>query len=257
MITKIRVVCPHCRAEQDEAESAISTFCRSCGRHFAIQGAPRKKTGKLPKTSRLIRCRQCGVENKVVPAAQSTQCVNCVAYMDLRHHEITGVSTETLSTYGDIFFAPGSSYRGGEVLALRVRVAGRVNARVTAEEEIEITANGNVYGAVEAPTVRVLRNAQGDIGTIKTQSLHVGGNLSTQSAVVSQKLHVHSGGGMSAKRVQAGELHVEEGGSFSVQRFEILPPDPQTTPPPFQLESEDPTGEPAAGPVQDKPPAAE
>jgi cytoskeletal protein CcmA (bactofilin family) len=243
MISKIKVVCPHCRAEQDEVESAISTFCRSCGRHFAVQGVPRKKAGKMPRTSRVIRCRECGVENKLAAAALSTQCVGCVAYMDLQHHEITGASNQKLNTYGEIHFAPGCTYRGGDVLALRVRVAGRVQARIVAEEEIELMANCSIQGSIESPAIRVTRNAQAEAGSVKCRNLHLGGALRAHSAEVAEKLHVHSGGGMTAQQIRAHELEVEEGGAFSVQDFETLRHEPEIKPEPFHLEAEDPAAE--------------
>ena len=56
-IAKKAVHCPRCGQSQDEPPGAISTFCRSCGKHFELaetgQGQPSWRTRRAAATARL------------------------------------------------------------------------------------------------------------------------------------------------------------------------------------------------------------
>src|SRR5690349_12128852 len=96
--------CPHCQHRQREAEGAISTYCRSCGHYFLIEGKPTRQVVRLPKQTRLVRCFKCKRDNRIAQSALSSQCPHCSTYIDLRDHDVRGSGTESLQTHGALHF---------------------------------------------------------------------------------------------------------------------------------------------------------
>ena len=52
-IAKKAVTCPKCGASQQEAPGVISTFCRSCGRHFEASDRPAPRVPSIPWRERM------------------------------------------------------------------------------------------------------------------------------------------------------------------------------------------------------------
>jgi cytoskeletal protein CcmA (bactofilin family) len=229
-MAKVRVNCPYCQHEQDEAEGAVSTFCRACGQHYNISRQPRKRSVHLPKTSRVVHCRACGFEAKVVPTAMSTQCLGCGTYLDLRDHEVLGFSAEKLSTYGEIFFGPAAQHRSTEVKATKIRVAGKVAARLVADDQIELLEEARVSGQLVAPVVRVARGASAAADSLQAPQVILEGALTVrQIATVTRELRISPTGALEAQLLQVRQAKVEEGGGLKAV-VEMYPPAPEQEP---------------------------
>lgn len=222
MTAKRKVICPYCKSEQEEPETAVSTYCHACKRHIPIRGARRRKASIAPKQTRIVVCRECGYTDKIVADAMSTQCENCSAYLDLRSHVIKGGINHKLVTYGDVTFLPGSSYEGPPIRAGKIIVGGRVSAIIKADVELEIQESGKVNNPFEAPIIRILHGAHVTVGQIRTRSLEIAAKVITGVVEASDQIVILPGGLLVAQKVTTRFIDVQPGGAL-LTNLEIVP----------------------------------
>lgn len=223
MIPQQLATCPHCGKQQKEPEGSISTYCRSCGQHFSVSGTPKKKLVRLPKSTRTITCFQCGTEARVVPSALSTQCQYCSTYLNLRDYRIAGASNEKIDTYGEAEFQTGCFYRNAEVKADRIRVRGKVESRLVANQGIEVEDGGDSKGRARAPEIRIGRKGKLKSNSLETERLVVEGFLEADEIRVTQWIKVENGGVLRARKIFANEVEVDPNGIFQGELITPLP----------------------------------
>lgn len=214
MSTKIKVVCPHCKAEQEEPVGAISTYCHSCKRHIPIQGNRKRKAALTPQNKRVVICRECGYADKIVEEAQSTQCENCSSYLDLRSHIISGKCGQKLVTYGDVTFLPGSSYEGPLVRASKIIVAGKISAILHADIELEVQEGGKISNPFQAPRIRIGPGAEVTVARIVTRTLELASRLRADEVHASENIVILEGGVLCAHKVTTPFIEVQPGGGL-------------------------------------------
>jgi cytoskeletal protein CcmA (bactofilin family) len=226
MSEKRTVTCPYCKSEQEEPFAAISTYCHTCGRHIPIQRSRRRPVAMVPQNTRVVECRECGYTDKIVADAQSTQCENCSAYLDLRCYTIRGKSNQKIVTYGDVTFAPGCSYEGPPVRASKVTVAGRVSALIKADSSIEILEGGRINNPIDAPIIKICRGSEVRVPLLRTRNLELASQMRTDEVTATDQIIILPGGSLIAGRVKTRFIEVQEGGALLAGFLEVVPPIP-------------------------------
>ncbi|MCG8403846.1 MAG: polymer-forming cytoskeletal protein [Phycisphaerales bacterium] len=106
-------------------------------------------------SNRIVRCCHCRGMMRVAARALSVFCPHCQKRVTLESLRIVGAHPgKTLATCGDILIEQ-TSQLNIEISANNVIVSGRVRGSVSANESIEVTPTGQVFGDVKAATIVV------------------------------------------------------------------------------------------------------
>jgi len=211
------VVCPHCKARQNEPEGAFSTNCRACGRYFKIGIARGPRVSRALKADREIFCIKCGAPNLVSSAAMSTQCARCLHYLELGDKVVRGAQTGKLYAYDDVVFAEGCSFKGMEATGRRIEVRGHVFSKLRASAEIVIFEGAQLSGEVNAPVVRIERGVKVRLQTLECARLMVSSELEVSGTLTASEI-IFGDGAVYSGRLQMPEtkLKIEFGAQTKV-----------------------------------------
>ncbi|MDE3067595.1 MAG: polymer-forming cytoskeletal protein [Verrucomicrobiota bacterium] len=148
----VLLACPHCGHQQKEPRTAISTFCKECGRHLHVQeilNPPKKAAGRAPRRKH-IRCFECGAELEVPVSAESTMCKRCSAYVDLHDYRITGAVSKNFKTKGTFVVEPKGWVFNTITVAGNAVLRGKFDGKLTAEGSLTIYSTAQVKGGLTA-----------------------------------------------------------------------------------------------------------
>ena len=212
------ITCQQCGHEQPESVDAISTSCQRCHTYIAVE----KQTGGRkapvrtapPKISRAVRsrviiCPHCQQTQKVYPQALTITCSQCGVNVNISNHKVTGHSRDSLTTYGDITFVEGCRYLGAEVHAQVIHASGELRTRLRAFSELHFWHRTVITGPVLAERIIVHPGATVYARRMTAGSLEVHGHVSADSVLTSGQLLIQAGGYLSAKTIKASGLEVQ------------------------------------------------
>lgn len=179
--------CPHCGFIQHEPVHLISTYCRSCGRHYEIAGAapaeagPEKKRGSLLKRMtarppRSIRCHHCGRSHEVSGHAKSTICPGCNASIELGDLTFSSHVSRPVNTRGKLIVKAGGSLNCTLIICGEALIEGQINGTLHCEGTLRLACSGKSTGRITAKSIIIEKGADWDlIHPIKTDDLTVHG----------------------------------------------------------------------------------
>jgi cytoskeletal protein CcmA (bactofilin family) len=200
--------------------------------YYKVAPPRKRRVVRLPKENRVFTCQTCAWPCRVVPSAISTQCENCGIYLDLRSYRIVGTNGDPLFTHGTIEFASTCAYRGMEVVADQIFVAGRVHARLRAFTSIELQEKGSVRGWQHAPLIRVADGASVVALNLEADVVEVFGTLQADTILARQKLKIHAGGAVVAREITCAGLEVARGAALQGQIHTLQPQQGEVAPQP-------------------------
>lgn len=149
---QVLVACPYCGHGQPEWQSAFSTHCRKCGRHYRVQEvlhpAPNVPARSAPQ--RRVACFECGAELVIPASATSTMCKRCSAYVDLHDYSINTAVSKNFKTKGHFAVEAKGYVFNTETVAAHVEIRGRFHGKLIAERSLTIYTGAELKGSVSA-----------------------------------------------------------------------------------------------------------
>ena len=247
-IAKITVVCPHCRAEQQEPELAKSTFCRQCSQYFAI--TPSSLAGAAPPPApaarpslgaaspagqaavdggglrskfegllsskpkqRTARCFECHSAHEVNSSATSSTCKACGAYIDLQDYKINGSFSRNIKTRGAVYLGTKGDLSSSKVLCDQATLHGKMRGNLLCTGRVTVRVQGRLYGTVEAGELVIEKGSEVVFSRpVKTSGAEIYGHMSGQVACDGH-VNIHKTGLLDGA-VEATGFSVERGGFF-------------------------------------------
>jgi cytoskeletal protein CcmA (bactofilin family) len=148
----VRVVCPKCGHEQEEAPTAYSSACKSCRAYFRVQDVLHPSAApQIPDTqTRVISCFDCGTALSVSPTAQSTMCKRCSSHVDLADYRITQSVSRNFRTKGTMVVEESGYLFNSETTATHIVIKGRFIGQLHGEQTLEIHPKAQIKGNFHA-----------------------------------------------------------------------------------------------------------
>ena len=233
--------CPHCGFVQSESVHLISTFCRSCGRHFEISraaspGPPVAKAHALKwmgsRPPRQVLCHHCQQTHEVSGHALSTICQGCNASIELTDLTFSSQVSRPVDTRGKLTIAPGGSLNCPLIICGEALIEGSVNGALLCEGTVRLAGSGKSSGRITTKSLIIEKRAQVElVHPVKTTDLVVHGrakgNFACEGSVRISKRGILEG------RITARSVVVERGGILLAEStiqplpFRDAPSDPK------------------------------
>ena len=229
---KISADCPHCGFTQLESAFAKTTFCRKCGEHYSIEKLLLKevdslkgpsffdKVGKLlsRETTRDIACLSCGHPQQVSSVAQSSLCLGCGSYIDLRPFRITGPYGRSIQTQGEVVVTSKGDVSSARVVCRDAVIEGQVRGTLTCTGVVRVKTRGKILGTIDGRNVVIDKRADVEfVRALKGHCIEINGKISARIVCESQ-LTINKGGILEGT-VYAKAINIEKGGVFSGELF--------------------------------------
>ncbi|MDP9291654.1 MAG: polymer-forming cytoskeletal protein [Verrucomicrobiota bacterium] len=226
-VAKVSVECSHCHAKQLESVYAKSTVCRKCGQHLNLERQAGPEPGEASpnffarifaqffqrKTTRDIRCFECGTTQQVTAAAKSSICPHCAHYIDLRDFKLAGAFSRTIRTQGNVTITPK-----GEVTSTRIEcggamIQGKLKGALTCTGTVRVKLKGKVVGGIDAAHLVVEKNSVVEfVRPMKVNHIEIKGKVSAR--ITADHLVTIAKTGSLDGVVYAKAINVEKGGVF-------------------------------------------
>jgi cytoskeletal protein CcmA (bactofilin family) len=219
--------CPHCGFVQEESEHLISTYCRSCGRHYEVapNSANRKTSNHFPRVpnaiwlhassapGRAIRCYHCGKTHGVSEHARTTFCPHCNIAIDLADATISSVTSRPIDMRGNLIITHSGHVCSALTVCSAAFVAGRISGTLICESTLRLECSGRLNCQIRAKSVVIEERARLML-TYPTRSgdLMVRGQA-TGTFECAGGIWI-AGGGSIEGRIAASSVVVEYGGTL-------------------------------------------
>jgi cytoskeletal protein CcmA (bactofilin family) len=236
---KVSVVCPHCRANQQESVFAKSTICRACGRGFEIgrtragqaQGVTdtpadehpgnaflRKLSGFFRREKiRRIVCFGCGTTQEVSSLAKSSLCPHCGGYIDLRDFKIATSFSRNIQTQGLLHVTRKGDLTSSKVTCGEALICGNVSGTLQCTGAAVFKMKGRLVGQIDSREVQIQKRADIEfVRPVKAHQVRIAGKI---SATIKADTVVIENKGILDGIVYAKSINVEKGGIFTGQLF--------------------------------------
>jgi cytoskeletal protein CcmA (bactofilin family) len=219
--------CPHCGFVQEESDHLISTYCRSCGRHYEVvsNSASRKPSNRLhlvpnaiwrqasSPPGRTIRCYRCGKIHGVSEYARTTFCPYCNTAIDLCNATISSVTSRPIDMRGHLIITHSGHVCSALTVCSEASVAGRISGTLICESTLRLECSGRLNCQIRAKSVVIEGRARLKL-TYPTRS----GDLLVQGQAIGNFECAGSiliaSGGLLEGRISASSVVVEDGGTL-------------------------------------------
>jgi cytoskeletal protein CcmA (bactofilin family)/DNA-directed RNA polymerase subunit RPC12/RpoP len=219
--------CPHCGFVQEESEHLISTYCRSCGRHYEVvsNSESRKPSNRLhlvpnaiwrhatSPPGRTIRCYRCGKIHEVSEHARTTFCPHCNTAIDLGNATISIVTSRPIDMRGNLTITHSGHVCSALTVCSEASVAGRISGTFICESTLRLECSGRLNCQIRAKSMVIEERARLKL-TYPTRSgdlmVHgqAAGNFDCAGTIWI------ASGGLIEGRISASSVVVEYGGTL-------------------------------------------
>jgi endogenous inhibitor of DNA gyrase (YacG/DUF329 family) len=218
-IHRTEVTCPHCGSSQSEPQAAVSTYCRSCGKHFDIGTAARSApVARVPASGsrvpgKRVHCYKCRGEHGVSHFAKTTLCPSCGTFIELGNLTISANASRPVDIRGHLDIRSGANLNNSWVVCRSAEIEGTLTGTLLCEEGLVLSGPGRLSFRAYAGDVLVTKNVRVEMGfPLVTTLLDVRGALSGP-VLCAGLVRVHKGAELIGE-VHARSLIVEKGATF-------------------------------------------
>lgn len=235
MARKVRkkpVRCPHCRQEQEEPVHAYSTYCRSCGQHFRIQGEPvmprpkdaarqrgpslleRVASKTIKRPPRKVYCYACSTSHETSAYTRQTLCPQCGTAIDLSDLVVDRPVTRRVDTRGDLTVTREGFLSNASSICRNALVEGKISGRLFCEGTLRLTSDARMTAEFIAKELLIEKQASCFLSTrVQVASLVVRGRLCAD-VVCSGNVRVEKRGYLEGSVLAKG-ITVQKGGWYA------------------------------------------
>jgi cytoskeletal protein CcmA (bactofilin family) len=252
-LRKVPFRCPECGFVQQEPETLISTYCRSCG-HYYKGGADRSDKGSsslLPslfkgkgRANRLVHCYRCDKEHEVSSSARSTMCPTCNAGIEFDDLVVSSNASRPVDTRGKLLVTKKGYLNNAHIVCGEAIIEGRISGALRCEGAVHLRCSGALSSRITAGSLVVDKHSRIEISSpVTVGELVVYGAVKGQF-LCSSKVRVLKGGTLEGTLVTPA-VTVERGGTLLADST-IQPP-----------KRPDPVASVAESPIADAPESSE
>jgi hypothetical protein len=166
------IACPYCNGSLTVSVNCVSIPCRHCNKHINVKEiifpSEKKQISLIGK--RRIHCFKCDREIFTDENAQAVTCQHCYNRNDLSDHKVKTLLGVNLETYGTLHLKKRGIIEISSIRVGNAVVQGRIKGNITAMGTVEISKNGEIFGAI---TCRKLIVNKGGTFSGKVKMLNV------------------------------------------------------------------------------------
>ena len=144
------IACPYCNGSLTVSVNCVSIPCRHCNKHINVKEIifPSEKKRISPIGKRRIHCFKCDREIFTDENAQAVTCQHCYNRNDLSDHKVKTLLGVNLETYGTLHLKKRGIIEISSIRVGNAVVQGRIKGNITAMGTVEISKNGEIFGAI-------------------------------------------------------------------------------------------------------------
>lgn len=144
------IACPYCNGSLTVSVNCVSIPCRHCNKHINVKEiifpSEKKQISLIGK--RRIHCFKCDREIFTDENAQAVTCQHCYNRNDLSDHKVKTLLGVNLETYGTLHLKKRGIIEISSIRVGNAVVQGRIKGNITAMGTVEISKNGEIFGAI-------------------------------------------------------------------------------------------------------------
>jgi len=222
-LRKVPFRCPECGFVQQEPETLISTYCRSCGHYYKggadrpakgapIVAAPGLFRGRL-RGPRKVHCYRCEHDHEVSPSARSTICPSCSASIELDDLVVSSNVSRPVDTRGKVLVTKKGHLNNGHIVCGEAIIEGRLNGSMRCEGTVHLRCSGPLSASIRADSVIVDKGSRLEISyPLRARELVVYGSVKGSFACTGN-VRVLKGGTLEGV-LSSPAITVEKGGTL-------------------------------------------
>ena len=144
------IACPYCNGSLAVSVNCMSMPCLHCNKHINVKEIifPSEKKRISPIGKRRIHCFKCDREIFTDEKAQAVTCQHCYNRNDLSDHKVKTLLGVNLETYGTLHLKKRGIIEISSIRVGNAVVQGRIKGNITAMGTVEISKNGEIFGAI-------------------------------------------------------------------------------------------------------------
>lgn len=239
-LRKVPFRCPECGFVQQEPETLISTYCRSCGHYYkggfdraakgvaALVAVPNLFKGRS-RAPRKVHCYRCDHDHEVSASARSTICTQCSASIEMDDLVFSSNVSRPVDTRGKLLITKKGCLNNAHVICGEAVIEGKLNGAMRCEGTVHLKCSGTLSARISADSVVVEKHSKLELSfPLKVRNLTVYGTIKGKFNCTGT-LKVLKGGVVEGL-LATSAVTVERGGTLLADST-IQPPKREVIPP--------------------------